>query len=80
MVKMYAMGRRATVPNVAMPMIHVIPMTTSREMEPISQYLCECAEERRRDTTGDLLRACCTCLTHTWPQQHLTSVVDGDGT
>ena len=41
MVKMYAMGRRATLPNVAMPMIHVIPMTTSREMEPISQYLCE---------------------------------------
>ena len=63
MVKMYAMGRRATVPNVAMPMIHVIPMTTSREMEPFSQYLCEvCRGKEDADTTGDLLRACCVTL------------------
>jgi len=41
MVKMYAMGRRTSVPNVAMPMAHVIPMTTNREMIPFAQYLCE---------------------------------------
>ena len=38
---MYAMGRRTAVPNVAMPMTHVIPMTTNREIEVFAQYLCE---------------------------------------
>ena len=38
---MYAMGRSSTVPNVAMPMTHVIPMTTNREIEVFAQYLCE---------------------------------------
>ena len=55
MVKMYATARSSTLPNVAMPMIHVIPMTTSREMEPLSQYLCEvCRGKEDADTTGDL--------------------------
>ena len=79
MVKMYAMGRRTSVPNVAMPMIHVIPMTTSREMELLAQYLCEVCREEGYNWR---LAVCMLCLTHTWPQQHLTCapVVDGDGT
>ena len=38
-MKRYAIGSRTSVPNVKIPMTHVIPMTTSREIEDINQYL-----------------------------------------
>jgi len=57
MVKMYAMGRRTAVPNVAMPMTHVIPMTTNREIEVFAQYLCEVYRR------GLQLATCCNVFT-----------------
>jgi len=65
MVKMYAMGRRTSVPNVAMPMTHVIPMTTNREMEPFAQYLCEVY----RGEGGELQPA--TCQWFLWQYIHV---------